>query len=84
MNNKSIRFMKRSDAKTILSIYEPYIEKTSITFECKTPSLNYLYLNWFQVFPILFASESEKWASLSSSVERIKKSETPQPWNTIL
>ena len=39
MNNKSIRFMKRSDAKTILSIYEPYIEKTSITFECKTPSL---------------------------------------------
>lgn len=39
MSNKLIRFVKTTDASRILSIYEPYIEKTSITFECKIPSL---------------------------------------------
>ncbi|MBK5200754.1 MAG: N-acetyltransferase [Spirochaetaceae bacterium] len=39
MNKLSIRLMKITDAPTILSIYKPYIEETSITFECTTPTL---------------------------------------------
>jgi len=39
MNNLKIRFVKESDVKSIFSIYKPYIENTTITFECITPSL---------------------------------------------
>ncbi len=36
---KNIRFAKPSDAKAILSIYAPYIEKTAVTFEYDVPSV---------------------------------------------
>jgi len=39
MNNLKIRFVKESDVKSIFSIYKLYIENTTITFECITPSL---------------------------------------------
>ncbi len=39
-NNFSIRFMNLSDTKDISSIYNYYIEETTITFECKKPSLD--------------------------------------------
>lgn len=37
--NGKIRLAKPEDAKAILNIYAPYIEKTAITFEYKVPSL---------------------------------------------
>lgn len=40
MKNINIRFIKENDAPEILSIYRPYIEETTITFECITPSLS--------------------------------------------
>ncbi|WP_315078362.1 GNAT family N-acetyltransferase [uncultured Clostridium sp.] len=40
MKMKTIRFVKETDAAEILEIYEPYIKKTAITFECETPSLD--------------------------------------------
>ena len=34
-----IRLATKSDAKSILKIYAPYVEKTAITFEYDVPSL---------------------------------------------
>ncbi len=39
MNTKLIRFVKEEDIPSILEIYEPYVNTTSITFECSVPSL---------------------------------------------
>lgn len=39
MNNLKIRFVNETDSVDIFSIYKPYIENTTITFECITPSL---------------------------------------------
>ena len=38
-SNIIIRNAKIEDAKEILNIYKYYVEHTSITFECETPSL---------------------------------------------
>lgn len=37
---KKIRLAQATDAMEILSIYEPYIRETAITFECESPSLD--------------------------------------------
>ena len=39
LKNINIRFMIASDAKIIHEIYTPYIKNTSITFECKVPTI---------------------------------------------
>lgn len=39
MDKDIIRFACEEDSEEILSIYGPYISQTSITFECKIPSL---------------------------------------------
>lgn len=39
METKLIRFVEEKDIESILNIYKPYIENTSITFECEVPSL---------------------------------------------
>ncbi|MGD1823186.1 MAG: GNAT family N-acetyltransferase [Pleomorphochaeta sp.] len=39
MNNIKFRLMEIKDAQEILNIYKPYIEDTSITFECTVPTL---------------------------------------------
>lgn len=39
-NNYSIRVARLEDAKEILAIYEPFILKTSVTFEEKAPELD--------------------------------------------
>jgi len=39
MKELSFRFVKESDAKDILAIYEPYVKETAITYECEMPSL---------------------------------------------
>ncbi|MDO4273275.1 MAG: GNAT family N-acetyltransferase [Eubacteriales bacterium] len=40
MTGKTIRFAEENDAAEILSIYEPYIKDTAVTFEYETPSLD--------------------------------------------
>lgn len=40
MSWKIIRFAKEEEAAGILSVYEPYVRETAITFECETPSLD--------------------------------------------
>ncbi len=39
MKNITIRPARLEDASEILKIYEPYIKKTTITFEYEVPSL---------------------------------------------
>jgi len=39
VKNDSLRFVQLSDAEEILGIYAPFVEKTYISFETKTPSL---------------------------------------------
>ena len=39
MEINTIRLVQEADAEEILSIYEPYIKETAITFECEMPSL---------------------------------------------
>ena len=39
MENITIRPARLEDASEILKIYEPYIKKTTITFEYEVPSL---------------------------------------------
>ncbi len=39
MEEKLIRFVDASDFNEILNIYKPFIENTSVTFECSVPSL---------------------------------------------
>lgn len=39
MNNLNIRFVNETDSENIFSIYKPYIENTTITFECIPPTL---------------------------------------------
>ena len=33
------RLAKKSDAKRLLEIYKPYVEKTAITFEYEVPTI---------------------------------------------
>lgn len=40
VRKKIIRFVQEADTGEILSIYEPYIKETAITFECETPSID--------------------------------------------
>lgn len=39
MNDIKIRVVTKEDAKELLEIYRPYVEKTAITFEWEVPSL---------------------------------------------
>lgn len=40
MGKNTIRLVQEADTGEILSIYEPYIKETAITFECETPSID--------------------------------------------
>lgn len=55
-----IRKVKTEDAKEILSIYAPYVEKTAITFEYEVPSLEEFkerIRNIMEKYPYLVAEE---------------------------
>ncbi len=63
MKNITIRPARLEDASEILKIYEPYIKKTTITFEYEVPSLEEFRSRMTGIIgliPILFVKLTEK------------------------
>lgn len=51
MKGMKIRVATREDAKKLVEIYAPYVEKTAITFEYTVPTVKYFELKCLYCIP---------------------------------